>query len=129
MRITEIKGLSPTKVCELDTERGRQCKSLAESLNNLARGKSLNVLILGSVSFGICKEGTEIGRSYDGKIPIYIERVEEGRYLVKKENNSLIIDLNLKTEWCYSMIERFGENFPSVSCKLIKPTGSTAYIY
>ena len=126
---TEIRELCLSEAYELDTERGRKFKSLAEKINNLALTKRLDVSILGSVSFGICEKGNEIGESYDGKIPLHIERADENRYLVKKGDGSLITDLNLKEEWRCAMVKRFGADFIGISCKLIEPPNSTAYIY
>jgi len=125
---TEIRELYLSEVDKMNTERGKKFKNLAEKINNLALTKSLDVSILGSVSFGICEEGNEMGESYDGKIPLHIERADEDRYLVKKDG-SLITDLNLKEEWRCAMIKRFGEDFIGISCKLIEPPNSTAYIY
>ena len=128
---TEIRELYLSEVDKMNTERGKKFKNLAEKINNLALTKSLDVSILGSVSFGVCEKGIQPNEkeSYDDHHSLKVERADEDRYLVKKGDGSLITDLNLKEEWRCAMVKRFGMEFVGISCKLIEPLNSTAYIY
>ena len=123
----EIKELKPIKMSEF---KRKKCESLVKNLNDLPIHKDLDVLILGSVSFGVCEEGEDdIRKTYDGPKPINIKRVDENRYLIKKEDGSLIDDLNLKSEWNFAIIKKFGKDFPGIACELIEPSNSFSYIY
>ena len=125
---TEIRELYLSEAGKIDALE-RRYKSLMKNLNNLELGETLDVLILGSVGFGICKEDSDKEESHYDHHPIRIKRTDEDRYLVKNGDGSLITDLNLKTEWRPAIIRKFGMEFTGISCKLIEPPNSTAYIY
>ena len=124
----EFRELKPTEMNE--SKREKEYKSLAKNLNDLPIHENLDLLVLGSISFGVCKEGSDnIGKPYDSHNPIHIKKVDENRYLIKKGNGSLIDDLNLKTEWRCAVIKRFGTDFLGVACELAEPPNSFSYIY